>query len=133
MPSFCSIVIQISKFHFWLVNNCSNIEGKNIFFAYLSKMCHLLPKKLMLVSRKNPQNNCFTWGPQHGQNGIWNLQIFFTVSRNRYNTINATQDNLRNTSRTNKSTMKKKIQKRCCAALKGRALQKLFFHRTRWA
>ena len=26
--------------------------GENIFFAYLSKMCHLLPKKLMLVSGK---------------------------------------------------------------------------------
>ena len=30
-----------------------------------------------LMPRKKPQNNLFTWGPQHGQNGIWNLQIFF--------------------------------------------------------
>ena len=27
-PTLCSIVINILKFHFWLVNNCSNIEGK---------------------------------------------------------------------------------------------------------
>ena len=30
-----------------------------------------------VMPRKKRQNNLFTWGPQHGQNGIWNLQIFY--------------------------------------------------------
>ena len=29
-----------------------------------------------LMPRKRCQNNLLVWGPQHGQNGIWNLQIF---------------------------------------------------------
>ena len=44
MPSFCSIVIQISKFHFWLVNNCSNIEGE-IFSLHICQKCVICCQK----------------------------------------------------------------------------------------
>ena len=29
-----------------------------------------------VVLKKTPQNNFFPWAQQHGQNGIWNLEIF---------------------------------------------------------
>ena len=86
-------MIQILKFHFWLVNNCSNIEGK-IFVLHICQKCVICCQKTWcwcqvnlkfctqanyLMPRKNPQNYFFTWGQQHGQNGIWNLQIFFVI------------------------------------------------------
>ena len=57
---------------------------KNDSLEYLSKMLYLLPKNLLWVSgnpeilhttkltraQKNPQNNFFTPGPQHGENGF---------------------------------------------------------------
>ena len=93
MPSFCSNVIQISKFHFWLVNIWTTVQilrGKYVLCIFVKNVSSVA-KKLMLVSgkpeilhtsklphaEKKPQNNFFTWGPQHGQNWIWNLQIFF--------------------------------------------------------
>ena len=44
MPSVCSIVIQILKFPFWLVNNSSNIEGK-IFSLYICQKCVICCQK----------------------------------------------------------------------------------------
>ena len=60
---------------------------KNDSLEYLSKMLYLLPKNLLWVSgnpeilhttkltraQKKPQNNFFTPGPQHGENGFWNI------------------------------------------------------------
>ena len=57
---------------------------KNGSLEYLSKMSYLLPKNLLWVSgnleilhttklsraQKKPQNNFFTPGPQHGENGL---------------------------------------------------------------
>ena len=57
---------------------------KNDSLEYLSKMSYLLPKNLLWVSgnpeilhitkltraQKKPQNNIFTPGPQHGENGL---------------------------------------------------------------
>ena len=69
---------------------------KNIPVTYLSKMSYLLLKNLFLVSvklqiqhtsklpyaEKKPQNNFFNWGQEHCENGIWNIQIFFTFFHN---------------------------------------------------
>ena len=69
---------------------------KNIPVTYLSKMGYLLAKNLLLVSdklqirhtsklpyaEKKPQNNFFIRGQEHCENGMWNIQIFFTFFHN---------------------------------------------------
>ena len=66
------------------------IWGKNIFLnicqkcvIWRQKTCCWCQRNLKfctdanyVVLKKTPQNNFFLWAEQHGQNGIWNLEIF---------------------------------------------------------
>ena len=62
------------------------IWRKNIPITYLSKIRQLLAKKPVagtqadfFMLRKKPQNNFFLRGPQHCENGIWNIKIFASI------------------------------------------------------
>ena len=87
---FFWILIQIWSFQFWLVTECTNIEGKispsdicKIWGVNWQKTCwgyrtdfKFCTQKLYLVLKKIPQNNLFVRGPHDGENGIWNIWIF---------------------------------------------------------
>ena len=85
-----SILFQILKFQLWLVKTVKKVERK-IFFLNLRQRCVIWCQKTWwrcqwslkfctdvnyVVLKKTCQNEIFPWGPQHGQNGIWNLEIF---------------------------------------------------------
>ena len=90
LHSFNSILFQILKFQFWLVKNSTKFEGKILFLnicqkcvIWRQKTCCWCQRNLKfctdanyVVLKKTPQNNFFLWAEQHGQNGIWNLEIF---------------------------------------------------------
>ena len=44
-------------------------------FKFGTQANHVMP-------RKKAQNNFFNWGQEHCENGIWNIQIFFTFFHN---------------------------------------------------
>ena len=96
-PKFLKVKAQFSlnfvpnlKFQFWLVKNSTKFEGK-IFLLNICQKCVIWRQKTCcwcqgnlkfctdanyVVLKKTPQNNFFLWAEQHGQNGIWNLEIF---------------------------------------------------------
>ena len=78
------------------MKNCSNIGGK-IFPSHICRKWDIYWQKTCwgcrinfkfgtqanhLTRRKKNQNNFFIRGPQHCENGIWNIQIFFTFFHN---------------------------------------------------
>ena len=83
-------MFQILKFQFWLVKNSTKFEWK-IFFLNICQKCVIWSQKTCcwcqanlkfcidancVVLKKTRQNNFSAWAEQHGQNGIWNLEIF---------------------------------------------------------